>query len=594
MKILSISIIGILVLSGTGAFALDKSNGETEVIEEEILISQPIIKSIDEEYVSVNLNEAKSSLLETGKPMLPVITKVFTFPFGSNIQNVEVYFSDEHEICLSNNIKTTSEINLPKSIPITNKVENNNNIDENYKIYPKENYKYTTGAGLKGNDHVIYCAVHCYPIKYLPVQNKIIYNDKAAIKISYKPPDNPVIFDDEFDLLIISPEEFSQKLQPLIDHKNNHGIQATLKTIEDIYDEYEGFDNAEQIKYFIKDAVENWGISYVFLVGDIYKLPIRESAVLWKYFDDIITEEVLTDLYYADLYDANSSFCCWDSNENGIYGEFIWDAGSGDISYIDDVDLYSDIYIGRAPCATKREVQIIVDKIIHYETKSYGEEWFNRVICMGGDTFPNMGEVEGEYITEIIAQTMQGYGFDPIKLWASTNDFKPLIISLQWTRGAGFISYSGHGGENGFSTTSPIDGKHISYQTLYLLGVLNRYKLPIIFFEACSTTTLDYNRFGIKLPCFAWATLKKPRSGSIATFGCTRPGWPGFIEDPIAAGVPYLHVNFFDAYEPETTPSHMFVYAQNEYLNNFEWKDCLTLEETIMLGDPSLRVGGYS
>jgi len=36
-----------------------------------------------------------------------------------------------------------------------------------------------------------------------------------------------------------------------------------------------GRDNPEKIKYFIKTAVEQWGIKYVMLVGDYKKIPVR-------------------------------------------------------------------------------------------------------------------------------------------------------------------------------------------------------------------------------------------------------------------------------------------------------------------------------
>jgi hypothetical protein len=59
------------------------------------------------------------------------------------------------------------------------------------------------------------------------------------------------IKDDLYDMVIISPNEFSNELQPLIDHKKSVGINTFLKTTDDIYIEYNGRDEAEQIKYFI-------------------------------------------------------------------------------------------------------------------------------------------------------------------------------------------------------------------------------------------------------------------------------------------------------------------------------------------------------
>ena len=49
----------------------------------------------------------------------------------------------------------------------------------------------------------------------------------------------------EFDLVIIAPAKFSRALQKLVDHKNDIGINTTLKTTEEIYDEFSGVDKPD-------------------------------------------------------------------------------------------------------------------------------------------------------------------------------------------------------------------------------------------------------------------------------------------------------------------------------------------------------------
>jgi hypothetical protein len=49
----------------------------------------------------------------------------------------------------------------------------------------------------------------------------------------------------EYDMVIIAPDVFSDEIQPLIDHKNDVGIETFLKTTKEIYDEYEGRDESE-------------------------------------------------------------------------------------------------------------------------------------------------------------------------------------------------------------------------------------------------------------------------------------------------------------------------------------------------------------
>ena len=394
---------------------------------------------------------------------------------------------------------------------------------------------------------------------------------------------------DEYDMVIIAPDIFSSQIQPLIEHKNDHSVETFLKTTEDIYDEYDGVDKAEQIKYFIKDAIEIWSVDYVLLIGGLNYLPMRESAVHCSVYD---FEYVPTDLYYADVYDTNMSFCSWDTNQNGIFGEFTWDWSHNSVEYIDDVNLYPDVGVGRLPCINKREVETVVQKIITYETTTYGQEWFHRLILMGGDTFPTVWEPEGEAVTEYIGQVMSNYSFNQVKLWTSLNTFKPLTINQELSAGAGFVSYSGHGKEYEISTCPPNKERRIHYFSPYLIGLSNGDKLPVIFFDACKTAKLDFEVFGIKLPCFAWMTVKKPSGGAIAAVGATRMAYGGYVGDPMGGGSCRMNANFFEAYEPGITVSQMFTRAQTAYLDDL-WKDCLTLEEFNLIGDPSLRIGGY-
>ena len=60
----------------------------------------------------------------------------------------------------------------------------------------------------------------------------------------------------------------------------------------------------------------------------------------------------------------------------------------------------------------------------------------------------------------------------------------------------------------------------------------------------------------------------------------------------VYAGAGYLDVHFFKAYEEGVTPGEMLTQAQNDYINNVG-RDYFTIEEFLLLGDPSLKIGGY-
>lgn len=580
-KVFSILIIISLILGGLGAVA---SPGDEPYIEktkiESMLLSKPIIASIGE-FISVDFDEATSFMLEPGKPMLPVFTKVFVLPFGSKIVDVDVSFSNENTMIVSNLVKPAPE---PVPLNSINQISMGDYIDESIyessEVFPSERYSFSTGGGLHSNEHVTFLSVKCYPVRYSPASNMLHYSKEIDIEVVYDEPPSHANSLDQYDLVIIAPSKFTRSLQQLVDHKEQYNIRTIVKTTQEIYSEFSGYDNAEKIKYFLKYAIESWDVKYALLVGGMDLLPMRISGIqVWN------SEGIPTDLYYADIYDSEGQFCSWDSNQNGIFGEYNWRDGP-----IDDVDLFADINIGRLPCRNKIDVLITVNKIIDYETQSYGEPWCNKIILMGGDTFPNHGVVEGEVVTEKISQQMSS--FESVKLWTSTGNYGPLKINSAITSGACFVSYSGHGYEFGFGTSPPNVDERIEYYTPYTLGMLNSKKYPVIFFDACSTSKLDYTIGGIKIPCFAWYLVKKPVGGAVATIGATRVAYTHVDHQGVHGGAGLLNVNFFKAYEPGIAVSEMLVSTQNDYINQVGL-DCLTLEEFTLIGDPSLKIGGY-
>jgi len=429
--------------------------------------------------------------------------------------------------------------------------------------------------------------------------------------------------DDVYDMVIIAPSEFSDELQPLIDHKISRGIETILKTTEEIYSEYDAWDEAEGIKYFIKDAIEDWGIDYALLVGSVDKLPIRTTWFFQRWHQHYWNETVLSDLYYADIYDEYGDFCSWDSNGNGMYGEVY----RGCPGVNDTVDLYPDVNIGRLACENGKDVNIVVDKIINYETSTFGESWYNNILLIGGDTFPDRNGNEGEILNNMVEQIMSD--FTSTKLWTSDGTFTSRAVNRELNKGVGFVDYSGHGFELGVATHPPDDDSWVKYNVFHLPALLNGDKLPIVFFDACLTAKLDYNVSELNLyaepvsmipnsyfnlqnsdsvfrsshlfnslarmlpisdklvPCFAWRLVKKDNGGAIATIGATRTAFGGFD-----SGAGKMSLEFFSAYESSETLGQMMTQAQIGYITDVPY-DAFTVEEFILLGDPSLKIGGY-
>ena len=442
---------------------------------------------------------------------------------------------------------------------------------------------------------------------------------------------SPVIY----DLLIIAPEEYSDALQPLIVHKNRVGIKTNLVTLDEVYDQmlWQGRDEAEKIKYFIKTAKEEWGITYVMFVGDFHTVPIRyiynaDNNTGWN------EPCFISELYYADLYDKNHNFSSWDNSDNGIYGEWY-----GEIAQDPDIDLYPDVFVGRLACINEAEVRVMVDKIITYETTAYGQEWFNRFVVVAGDTYPesenpNWIGNEGEINTLNAIENMSG--FEPIKLWTSDGSFtgkKDVIRAVN--KGCGFLLFEGHANAFTWSTHPSNEAQTWinGLNTVTMDFLRNKQMLPVCVVGGChnnefdvtpdnlikglkeeglqyfSSKTVPFGSFWKYIwirECWGWKLTRISTGGSIATIGCTGLGMSKEDKESFSGAGDYLEPTFFHEYGVNGTTILGKVWGNtiSDYLNHYpiNWQtpaakdfaiDAKTVQQWALLGDPSLKIGGY-
>lgn len=593
-KILPILLIGVLLISGFGAAVVTPETQKQNTLQEKKTFSEPMLTTHDG-LTNVQIKETTSSSTDPGSPLLPYYTKVFTFPLGTTITGVTCGASSMEIIDVPQDVTPAPEptpvTDASPSKVITPAVKNQD-IYSDIQLYPTARMSYLVGGGLERNNHVTILSISYYPLQYSPRQHLLYFTPTIQMTVTYELPKTPKTFANGTNLLVVAPSGFSSALQPLIDHKNQHGIVTTLQTLEDIIATYQGRDPAEKLKYAIKDAVETKGVSYVLLVGGVDNFPFRESAVGFHGLDN---EKVITDLYFADLYDTQGNFCSWDSNNNGIYGE-----------PSDKVDLYPDVNLGRLACASVEEVNVVVDKIIHYETETYGITWYNTMIFIGGNTFPFPGN-EGDELNALVQGIMSQ--FTPKIISTSKHNFNRPTISGTISQGAGFLDFSGHGFEFGMLSYTPSYLQKKYYYTRYINDLKNGYELPVMFFDACLTAKLDYvlqdfldyRPFNLlnplvkalkvntskRLTCYAWAFLTHQGGGAIATIGATRTAFGGIDE-----GAGKISLEFFSAYNQSQYLGQMISQMQTGYINDVH-QDAFTVEEFILLGDPTLRLGGY-
>ncbi len=569
-KIASLLVIAFIILSAAGEnvhLKISPEQMQPEIFEKTLNFSRPFI-----ENGKIYMHGCNSRIYSAGMPALPEHKIILKFPFGTKIERIVCRVN---EISVENLNEKISATPFPRAMNNGSIIKYNISQDE----FPSTWMSYKIGAGLDGNNRTIFLPIHVYPVRYLPDENKIEYARSISIEVEYKKA--AVIEKDLYDLIIITPEEFKSMAYKLAEHKEKHGIKTKVVSLSYIYTHSYGRDEPEKIKLFLRDAIEEYGIKYALLFGDIEHVPSR------RVYSFIWGDGMYSDYYYADIYDANGSFCSWDSNGNNRFGETGKNA--------DKVDLYADLYVGRLACHDLDEAKTVVNKIIKYENSSE-KPWFRRLILMGGDTFPKWNDIaEGEIVNAFVANARQD--FEHIWIQTSLHNFLPWKINAIWSEGSGFISYSGHGFEYGFGTYPKNSKWMIAYYTPYLLWLKNGDKLPVIFFDACLTAKLDYHMFGNpNIPCFAWCLVKKANGGAIATIGATESATTTVTEEGPIGQAGYLNLHFFMAYQHGTTPSKMLVKAKHDYLNDIASSKAndrlyeMTLEQFILLGDPSLQL----
>ncbi len=582
-KIFPLLIVGLFVLSGFHAASIQNDESMNNHLSVSFSFSEPMI-TFQDAYVNIDLDESTGSLMQVNNPSLPLVSKTYRFPFKTTLKQLTVTFSQSEKQIIPGLIKPASSpayISTEFSAPEP-KIIPNPEIYDSHQTFPEKQYWYRLGTGLYEEKLTMFVTVFMSPVQYLPATDTIICWKEAHIDLELDIPQNPVMLPDEYDLLILTPAEFSDELGPLVEEKQAHEIKTNLVSLEDIPEQ--GIDIQESIKYFIKDAIEEWGISSVLLVGGGLEgneqFPVRYAWVPSGNYE----QKFPSDLYYADVYDANGNFSSWDNNSNGKYAEFPDDNAS--------VDLYPDVSIGRLPCETAEEVTTVVNKIIRYMTKN---KMTNHIVQMGGDTFPDDPSRvnEGEYANTQVMEQLPTY--TTTQLWGSEGNLRRFNIIWETWKGADFLDFSGHGSYLSWATHPPQDNKQWLPDGRFYTGfvyidtewLINFWKLPVVVLNACSC-----NKFSSSKNCLGWSFVKNEIGGGIASFGASGIGYGSYGTSETDRLFGWMEVHLLKKLGMQKTLGQTWNECLVEYINSFELEgvDYKTIYEMTLIGDPSLAI----
>lgn len=595
-KLIPLCIVGLFICSGLGAVAT--SADHTTVTSCTVRFSQPTLIQ-EKNFLTVSVNEADSTLMRQGKPMLPSYTKEFYFPFGTQVTSVTVTPAGIQSQPLTRLLAPTPPM---VGMDLNTELGAASTVDYGTDPYPGTWSEYSVGCGRHNNALSIIVSVQVYPVQYDPSQNTITSAQEASIVVAYEPALPHPAPKTSYQLVIIGPSDFSGQASTLVNHKIGRGIPTIFVSLTDIYSgtyfPATGRDNQEKIKYFIKSAIESWGTSDVLLLGGSTKVPTRDTHVYISFDPDYGDEIFTSDLYYADIYDGSGGFCSWDSNGNNLFGEYDWNGKT------DTVDLHPDVFLTRLAATGTTQVSNCISKIMTYENNpGYQQTWFPNLVVVGGDSFEDSGNVdEGEYANQKVIDVMTG--FTPNKIWASNGKLSSLVpsgvanIKSAINSGCGFVDFNGHGNtniwathpHNDFNTWLPTPiGYFFSSD---VLSLSNGDKLPIVTVEACSTA-----KFAEDDNCLNWAFMYNSGGGAIAAFGATGIGYSTPGSQCVNNVIGKMGMDTYRAYKIDktTTLGDMWSKALNRYIHSsMDAEDYKTVEEWQPFGDPTLAIAGAS
>ena len=311
------------------------------------------------------------------------------------------------------------------------------------------------------------------------------------------------------DYLIVTPDSLAAAYQALADFKTKKGVPTVVRTIEWIQaNTRNGSDTQETIRNFVKEAYSKWGITYLLLGGDTDEVPAR---FVWSSFYDS-GRSLPADMYFGCL-DGD-----WNQDHDAVFGEAL------PVGF-DNADLYAEVYVGRLPTASVAEVNMMVGKIVAYETPT-DLTFPNRVLLLGEVLFPmnwsppTIITLNGADLTEPIYDAdLQSPSLSVTRMY-ETNDLflgsvpenKPAAMAAL-NSGYNHVVHVGHG----FRFTMSVGATSMVNSDADALTNGNR--LICLYFLNCSGVAFDY-------PCLAEHFLRNPNGGAVSVVGSNESAFP--------------------------------------------------------------------
>ncbi|MDI6840198.1 MAG: C25 family cysteine peptidase [bacterium] len=512
------------------------------------------------DVVKLGLNSATSRL---GEPALPLINLHVLIPPGASVEKVEII--DKEKVSIPGNyniIPAQHPVKLSINDELPPWVEPVPGIYSSMQEYPGEVLQYIHTGTMSGYR---IAGMLVYPLQYIPQQKKLFLYTKIKVRVTYKEGACPVtaksgrqnkVFGDIVKGLVANPTDMARFMPPsskavtdtqyviitdtikvgsyfktLVNWKRARGISATLVNVDRIYAQFPGGSYKERIRNFIKYANSEWGTSWVLLGGGENVLPRVYGWFPDTYPDGTPVfqdwEMPPTDLYFADL-DGN-----WDANGNGQYGEMYYD-DAHNFQNIDSLDLYPDIFLGRASVNNAKDCTTFVNKVLTYEDPTKRPTDYQKKMLLIGEYL--FGIKWGGMIGDSIA-SVTPLDYTITKLYEEMGTLNRQTVFNSLNSGYHLLFWAAHGNNDVIGA-----GQHPNRELFYSEdadALTNGDRYPVCVAISCFIGSYDWGE------CIVEHFMNNRNGGSVAWVANTRYGYGNITKKIGYSGL--LCINFFDA-----------------------------------------------
>ncbi len=512
-------------------------------------------------------------LSEVGQPDLPVRILRFLIPSDARVEDVVFSCGEVVELPGTHRV-APAQPGTPTGVT-PQWVEPDPDVYSSDELFPASRVEYL-GDGYLGGHRIATVAVH--PLQYAPASGRLFLASNASVSLvlaqdadrshprerlsagsdeTYRrmvrsivenPEDVPEVsssreeadsVEDGFlprhtpslegsgvEYVIITSDAFASRFQEFADWKTRLGVPAVVRTLSWIDQNYPGgADRAERMRSFIQDAYTSWGTTYVLLGGDTGVVPVRYIKTTYQG-----GELIPADIYFSSLEGD------WNGDGDELLGE-----GYGGVSAPgDSVDLYPDVFVGRAPVGDVVELETFISKC-HAYVEEPVVHFTDRNLFLAEVLFPYdwvSGAFSLDGATHIVEPMLDMFPADLhlSRLYANCTGFPesvPLssptaIDSL--SAGYNIAFHVGHGSKDIIRVNKN------NYITMSDMSSLSNglSKSSFIWLLDCTTSAIDFD-------CIAERALNNPNGASVGSFGSTRIEFPSTAKEYLWEWVDLLY-----------------------------------------------------